>query len=433
MPMPRTMQAADFGDDLIHYREDGDENGAPVVFANSLGTDLRLWDSVLPLLPRGLRIIRYDKRGHGLSSCPPAPYGMDQLVADAERLLDRLGVRDCLFVGLSIGGMIAQGLASKRPNLVRAMTLSNTGARIGTREMWQDRIDAVGSGGVESLADAVMERWFSAEFRSGPELAVWRRMLVRTPAEGYAGCSAAIQGADFRDSTAALTLPTLAIAGDEDGSTPPDLVRETAGLVPGSRFCLIEGAGHLPCVEKPEAFAAVLGEFIEETGHAGEASASLRRRKLAREGEGASRIPAGLQAESGSESAVGRYARGMETRRRVLGDAHVDRAEAGKTAFDEPFQTLITEYAWGTLWSDDAIAPRERSMLTIALLAALGNHEEMAMHVRATRNTGATKEDVMQALLHAAVYAGVPRANHAIRIAKEVYAEMEDGNAQRTA
>tara|TARA_R110002072_G_scaffold26023_10_gene86628 strand:- start:1089 stop:1448 length:360 start_codon:yes stop_codon:yes gene_type:complete len=115
----------------------------------------------------------------------------------------------------------------------------------------------------------------------------------------------------------------------------------------------------------------------------------------------------------------------MATRRKVLGDAHVDRADAGKTAFDMPFQTMITEGAWGTLWSDPTIPHRERSMLTLALLAATGNFEEIPMHVRATRNTGASREEVMQAFLHVAVYAGVPKANHAIKLAKATFAEME--------
>lgn len=262
------MNIADLGEVQINYREDGDPQGAPVVFANSLGTDYRLWDQVVPLLPPGLRVIRYDKRGHGLSSCPPAPYSMGALIADAERLLDRLGVRDCLFVGLSIGGMIAQGLAVKRLDLMRAMVISNTGAKIGTNEMWQDRIDAVRKGGIEALADPVMERWFSKAFRATPELTAWRNMLTRQPATGYIGCSAAIQGSDFYASTATLTLPTLAIAGSEDGSTPPDLVRETAALIRGSKFHLIRAAGHLPCVEKPEEYAQILSAFITETGHA---------------------------------------------------------------------------------------------------------------------------------------------------------------------
>ncbi|MFC3614393.1 3-oxoadipate enol-lactonase [Lutimaribacter marinistellae] len=261
------MQIAELGDVRLHYRVDGDPDGAPVVFANSLGTDLRLWDPILPHLPDGLRLIRYDKRGHGLSSLPAAPYSMGSLVRDVEALLDHLGARDCMFVGLSIGGMIAQGLAVKRLDLVRAVVLSNTGAKIGTPEMWQERIAAVNAQGIEALADGIMERWFSKDFRAKPELALWRNMLVRQPAEGYAGCSAAISGTDFYTPTSGLRLPALGIAGSEDGSTPPDLVRETVDLIPGSRFHLIRRAGHLPCVEQPEEYARVLTEFLRETGH----------------------------------------------------------------------------------------------------------------------------------------------------------------------
>jgi len=120
-----------------------------------------------------------------------------------------------------------------------------------------------------------------------------------------------------------------------------------------------------------------------------------------------------------------RYEKGMQVRRRVLGNAHVDRAEAAKTPLDEPFQTLITEAAWGTVWASDAISPRERSMLTLALLAATGNFEEIPMHIRATARTGASKTDVMEAFQHVAIYAGVPRANNAIKLAKQTYTEME--------
>ena len=123
-----------------------------------------------------------------------------------------------------------------------------------------------------------------------------------------------------------------------------------------------------------------------------------------------------------------RFEQGMKTRREVLGDAHVDRAEAAKTELDLPFQTLITEGAWGNVWSSDAISRRERSMLTLALLAATGNFEEIPMHIRATANTGASKTDVMEAFQHVAIYAGVPKANHAIKLAKQTYAEMEAHN-----
>ncbi len=261
------MKMFDTGDVQLHYRVDGPADGAPVVFANSLGTDMRLWDPILPLLPDGLRIIRYDKRGHGLSSCPPAPYTMGALVTDVERLLDHLEVKGALFVGLSIGGMIAQGLAVKRLDLVRALVLSSTGAKIGTPEIWADRIADVERGGIECLTDAVMARWFSADFRATPELMLWRNMLTRQLDAGYAGCSAAISGTDFFTTTASLRLPTLGIAGSEDGSTPPDLVRETIDLIPGATFHLIRKAGHLPCVERPEQYASILSEFIKATGH----------------------------------------------------------------------------------------------------------------------------------------------------------------------
>jgi 4-carboxymuconolactone decarboxylase len=120
-----------------------------------------------------------------------------------------------------------------------------------------------------------------------------------------------------------------------------------------------------------------------------------------------------------------RFETGMTVRRKILGDAHVDRAETAKTTFDEPFQTLITEGAWGTVWASDGISDRERSMLTLALLAALGNFEEIPMHIRATARTGASKQDVLEAFQHVAIYAGVPRANHALKLAKQTYDEME--------
>lgn len=263
------MDMIDLGDVILHYRIDGDNDGAPLVFANSLGTDLRLWDQIIPLLPAGLRILRFDKRGHGLSSCPGDAYRMEELVDDTARLMDALEFRDCLFVGLSVGGIIAQGLASSRPDLLRAMVISNTAARIGTPEMWQERIDAARAGGVEALADAIMERWFAQSTRAqrALELVGWRNMLTRTPTAGYVGCSAAIAVNDYSESTARLTLPTLAIAGNEDGSTPPDLVRSTAALIAGSRFELIDDAAHLPCVEKPEQYARILTGFMQDIGY----------------------------------------------------------------------------------------------------------------------------------------------------------------------
>ncbi|MEM6727518.1 MAG: 3-oxoadipate enol-lactonase [Pseudomonadota bacterium] len=254
-------------DVALHYRDDGDPSGAPVVFANSLGTDLRLWDAMLPHLPPGLRLIRYDKRGHGLSDCPPGPYRMGALVRDVEALLDALEVREAVFVGLSIGGLIAQGLAAKRLDVVRAMVLSNTAAKIGTRALWDDRIDAIRRLGMASIGDTTMKRWFSKGFRETDALIAWRNMLISTPAEGYIGCASAIAGTDFHAPTSGLRLPVLGIAGSEDASTPPDLVRETVELIPGARFELMRRAGHLPCVENPEGYAALLTGFLKEIGH----------------------------------------------------------------------------------------------------------------------------------------------------------------------
>lgn len=252
----------------VHYKVEGPDDGFPVVFSNSLGTDFRVWDALLPHLPQGLRIIRYDKRGHGLSDAPESPYFMGDLVKDAAALLDHLNVKDCLFVGLSIGGMIAQGLAAERPDLVKAMVLSDTAAKIGNESMWQDRVDAVRKGGIVALEESILERWFSKGFHKtkSDELAGWRNMLCRTPIDGYTGCSLAIAETDLYESTARLILPTLGIVGAEDGSTPPDLVRETLELIPNSQFKVIPKAGHLPCVEQPAEMAAHITTFMRENG-----------------------------------------------------------------------------------------------------------------------------------------------------------------------
>jgi 3-oxoadipate enol-lactonase len=252
----------------LHYRVEGDADGAPVVFANSLGTDFRVWDRLLPLLPAGLRVLRYDMRGHGLSDAPEGDYFMGDLVADAAGLMEALGFRDAIFVGVSIGGVVAQGLAAERPDLVRAVVLSNTAAKIGTEATWRDRIATVRAEGIEAIADGVLEKWFTRAFHAerAEELAGWRHMLTRTPLDGYCGCCAALAGTDLRESTAGLRQPVLAVVGSDDGSTPPDLVRETAESIIGARFEIIRGAGHIPCVEAPEALARVIGEFVKEKG-----------------------------------------------------------------------------------------------------------------------------------------------------------------------
>jgi 3-oxoadipate enol-lactonase len=245
----------------------GPTGGPPVVLLHALGTSLRIWDEVIPLLPSTCRILALDMRGHGLSHTPPAPYAMGALIHDVERVMDHHGMREAVVVGVSIGGMIAQGLATKRLDLVRAMVLSNTATRIGTPAQWQARIEAVAAGGIPAIAEGTLERWFGRKWREEPSLPRFRAILEATPTEGWMGAAAAIAGTDFYTPTAALTLPTLAIAGANDGSTPPDLVRETADLIRGSRYALLRGAGHLPMAEKPGPYAALVAEFLESLGH----------------------------------------------------------------------------------------------------------------------------------------------------------------------
>lgn len=255
-----------FSDLRLNAELSGPPDATPLVLLHALGTSLRLWDDLVPLLPKN-RILRLDMRGHGGSDVPAGPYSMGALIHDAERMMDHHGIREAVILGVSIGGLVAQGLAVKRLDLVRGMVLSNTAARIGIASQWQERIALVRDHGLEAIAPATMERWLGRRCAESPALPRLQSMFLGTDPEGWAGAAAAIAGADFYTQTASLTLPTLAIAGANDASTPPDLVRETAGLIRGSRFHLIRGAGHLPMAEKPDEYAAVLREFLESIGH----------------------------------------------------------------------------------------------------------------------------------------------------------------------
>jgi 3-oxoadipate enol-lactonase len=253
---------------VLHHQILGRPDGPALVFINSLGSDFRIWQEVAPAFLDRYRVVLYDKRGHGLSDAPPAPYAMDDHASDLIALLDRLKIDSAALVGLSVGGMIAQRMAMRAPQRVRALALCCTAARIGTADTWAERIAAVERGGIEPIAEAVLQRWFTPSFREtrADECAGWRNMLVRTPAHGYAGTCAAIRDADLTSDAARIGAPTLCVAGDQDGSTPPDLVRGTAGLIPGARFELIRSAGHIPCVEQPAALARLLDHHLREAG-----------------------------------------------------------------------------------------------------------------------------------------------------------------------
>ena len=253
---------------VIHFSDQGRGDGPPLVFINSLGTDFRIWNEVAEILAPDFRILSYDKRGHGLSELGPDKNDMADYARDLAALLDVVGVGRATIVGLSIGGLIAQELYRQSSERVAALVLCDTAAKIGTDEVWDQRIDLVKRGGIEALADAVMERWFTAHFRAtrSTELAGMRAMLTRTPRQGYLAACGALKRADLRPYAGRIQAPTLCLVGDEDGSTPPALVEETAALIPGSRFEIIEGAGHLPNVEKPEVVAKWVAEHAKRTG-----------------------------------------------------------------------------------------------------------------------------------------------------------------------
>ncbi|MGA2041779.1 MAG: 3-oxoadipate enol-lactonase [Roseiarcus sp.] len=243
---------------VVHFADEGPRAARPIVFANSLGTDFRIWDEVAQPLAQSARVIRYDKRGHGLSELRPGPAAIADFALDLAALLDGLQARAALVVGLSIGGMIAQELYRLRPDLVAALVLCDTAHRIGTPDFWAARIGAIEAGGLESIADGIMQRWFTPGYRAtrADALAGWRAMLTRTPQAGYLIACGAIRDADLTQHARAIRAPTLCVVGDQDGSTPVELVRELAGLVPGSKFEIVADAGHIPCIERP---AALLG------------------------------------------------------------------------------------------------------------------------------------------------------------------------------
>jgi 3-oxoadipate enol-lactonase len=254
-------------DDLrLNAELSGPEDAPPVVLIHALGTNLSIWDAVLARLPP-LRILRYDQRGHGRSDVPKGPYTMGSLVRDAERMMDHFKMKDAVVVGLSAGGMVAQGLAVKRLDLVRGLVLSNTAPRISTPEIWADRIDLVRREGLAALSDGSMERMLGRNWRDNPAMPALRAMLLATKPDGWMGVAAAVAGSDFYATTATLTLPTLAIAGSLDAATPPDMVREMADLIRGSSFHLLRAAGHLPPADQPAAFANALETFLIRIGH----------------------------------------------------------------------------------------------------------------------------------------------------------------------
>ncbi len=253
---------------LLHYRLHGGGQGPVLVFINSLGTDARIWDEVISALPTGWRCLSYDKRGHGLSDAPSGDYRLDDHVSDLIGLLDHAGIGRAVLVGVSIGGLIAEGLALRAPDRVDGLVLCCTAPRMGEPSMWSTRIETARREGLAPLADPIMERWFSPRFRAErPDaLSGWRNLFLRTDPEGYANSCATLRDTDLSAAIAAIAVPTLIVAGDADLAAPVELVRNNLAI-PQARLEVLPGVGHIPSIEQPVVLAGLISDFLKEVGH----------------------------------------------------------------------------------------------------------------------------------------------------------------------
>ncbi|RCK52410.1 3-oxoadipate enol-lactonase [Thalassospira profundimaris] len=263
-----TLKVAKLNGIHLHYADHGKQDGPVVVFSNSLGTDLRIWDDVVAHLSSDYRLITYDKRGHGLSGIGDQPYSIELHTRDLLALLDHLQIDRAVICGLSVGGMIAQHIAAMAPDRISGLVLCDTAPKIGDAAAWNSRIDAIEKGGMEAIGDAVIARWLTDDYRATQTAmtALYHTMLVRCPVAGYGGTCAAIRDADLTENTAKIDLPVMCVAGSVDLSTPPELVGKMAALVPNAGFTVIENVGHLPPVETPDQLAGIIDTFIRENG-----------------------------------------------------------------------------------------------------------------------------------------------------------------------
>ncbi|MEM6487540.1 MAG: 3-oxoadipate enol-lactonase [Pseudomonadota bacterium] len=264
--MPTTTKAAIRTDGAVLYthRRAPAAPGAPsLVFSNSLGTDLRIWDPLVAVLPADWGLLFCDKRGHGLTLSDASDWSIEDLARDVAALMDATGTGPSVIVGLSVGGLIAQALYAMAPERVSGIVLCDTAAKIGTDEMWDTRIAAVERGGMAAIVETTMERWFTARFRGDVRAsAPYRAMVARCDPAGYVATARAIRAADYRDRAGAIAVPCHAIVGEDDGSTPPALVQQTAQMIPGCGFDVIADAGHIPCVEQPAVLAALIEAHV---------------------------------------------------------------------------------------------------------------------------------------------------------------------------
>lgn len=384
-------------DDTRHfYRIEGEDKRPALILSHSIGTDHALWSPQMPDLLPHFRVLRYDIRGHGASDAPGGDYSIERLGRDVLALADAAGIGEFAFSGLSLGGMIGQWLAVHGHGRLTALVLANTSPLMLPKANWDARRQAVLEGGMAAVAEMALQRFFSPErlARGDGGVCSIRSVLLGTDPTGYAGCCAAIREMDHTRLLRQIAVPTLVIVGDKDVSTPwtghgEILARE----IPGARTLHLPAA-HLSNMERPRSFSTALLEFL---------------------------LPRAVEQGDLVSS-------GMEMRRAILGDEHVDRSLASTTDFTREFQALITRYAWGTVWTRPGLSQRSRRLLALAMLAALGRWEEFTMHVR----TGLTHElepcDLKELLLQTAVYAGVPAANTGFQIASRELGRTPDGH-----
>lgn len=371
----------------LHHTVSGPPQAPPVLLGGSLGTTAQMWEPQVEALSTVFRVICFDHRGHGGSPVPPGPYNMADLGGDVLRLMERLGIGRAHYAGLSLGGMVGQWLAVHAPERIDHLALLATSPHMGSAQAWRDRAYLAREKGTGALADTVVDRWFTTSFAEAnpDEVAALRNQIAGTDPEGYAACCEAISTWDIREELSRIEANTLVIGGADDPATPVEgnsaLMAE---LIPQSRLAVLDQAAHLLSWQQ----AAKVNVLL--TQHFGSAHS---------------------------------HKAGTRVRRAVLGDAHVDRAQARTTAFTEPFQDLITRYAWGEIWTRPGLDRRTRSCMVLTALVAQGHWNEVPMHVRAALRNGLSPDEIGEVFLQAAVYCGVPAANKAFALAQEVFDE----------
>ncbi|MEW2623281.1 3-oxoadipate enol-lactonase [Streptomyces sp. NPDC048106] len=384
----------------LHHTLTGPAGAPPLVLGPSLGTSLAVWDPQLAALARGHRVLRWDLPGHGASGTGMLPTDGSATVADLAalvlRLADDQGWERFGYAGISLGGAVGLYLGAHHPERLTSLAVVCSSARFGESSVWHERAALVRAEGTGPVAATATDRWFTRGLAGHPSaLALLDDLRAADPA-GYAACCDALASYDLRAELPKITVPTLVVAGRDDPATPPAHAREIADGVPGASLLEVADAAHLAGVERPGPVTSALLAHLAATS------------PEARPADDAARRSAGTA-----------------VRRAVLGDAHVDRADARTTPFTARFQDFITRYAWGEIWTDDCLDRRTRSCITLTALVARGHHDELALHVRAALTNGLSQEEIGAVLLQSAVYCGVPAANSAFAVAQRVFDTLD--------